>query len=66
MASNIPETTKVTVTANKQAQRFQQLATKLRQWMSEESDYDQRVWPVVEQSLSDDGIAFRDPDAPHS
>lgn len=55
-----------TATAESRGLRYRQLAAKLRQWMSEDDDYDQRVWPVVEHAVSSDGIQLRDPDAPDS
>lgn len=63
MGSEVIETTTPARSAESLAARRRQLAATLKHWLSEEGDYDQRVWPAVEQSLSNDGVHLREPDA---
>jgi hypothetical protein len=35
-------------------------AALLREWMADDSGYDEEVWPVLEQALKEDPIRFRE------
>jgi len=35
-------------------------AALLREWMADESGYDEEVWPALEQALKEDPIRFRE------
>ncbi len=39
--------------------RYRHAAALLRQWMQEPDDYDERVWPSVEEVLKDSGLRLR-------
>ena len=46
------------------ASRFQhnrKAAALLREWIHEEDDYDEQVWPTLEETLKSDPITFREP-----
>jgi hypothetical protein len=36
----------------------------LEKWMLEETDYDDRVWPTLEEELNNSGLQCRDTDEP--
>lgn len=40
--------------------RYRHAADLLRQWMQEPDDYDERVWPAVEEALKDSGLRLRE------
>jgi hypothetical protein len=44
--------------------RYATAAALLEKWMLEESGYDDRVWPVIEQELQQGGLQCRDVDEP--
>lgn len=64
MASGAIDATTIQDDANDRAERYQQLATTLREWMNADDGYDDRVWPLIEESLQTDGIAIGESDGP--
>ena len=41
-------------------ERNRKAAALLRQWMADDSRYDEEMWPVLEQALKEDPIRFRE------
>jgi hypothetical protein len=41
-------------------ERNRKAAALLREWMADDSGYDEEVWPVLEQALKEDSIRFRE------
>jgi len=44
--------------------RYAMAALLLEKWMLEETDYDDRVWPTLEEELNNSGLQCRDTDEP--
>ena len=40
------------------AQRYRKAAALLREWMADDSGYDERIWPLLEEELKKDPIRF--------
>jgi hypothetical protein len=41
-------------------ERNRKAAALLREWMADDSGYDEEMWPVLEQALKEDPIRFRE------
>ena len=41
-------------------ERSRKAAALLREWMVDESGYDEEVWPALEQTLKEDPVRFRE------
>lgn len=52
--------------AKARKERRHRAAAMLRAWLTEDDEYDERVWPVVEKSLQSDFLAIGEPDEPCS
>ncbi len=50
--------------AEARKERRRRAAAMLRAWLTEDDEYDERVWPVVEEALRSDFLAFGEPDEP--
>ncbi len=57
------ETVEITKAENR-IECHRQLAAMLREWMTDPQEYDEEVWPYVEDALNQDGIILREPDEP--
>ena len=44
------------------SERQQRLVALIRQWMEADDDYDDRVWPILEEELKKDRFRLRDND----
>jgi hypothetical protein len=59
----MPETTtKPDQIASNRTRRYKKAAALIRKWMAEEDDYDETVWPALEQELKEGGLRCREAD----
>jgi hypothetical protein len=58
--------TEATQSSSNAGRRHAMAALLLEKWMLEESGYDDRVWPVIEEELRDSGLRCGDTDEPRA
>ena len=48
------------LTPAERMERNRRAAALLREWMADDSGYDEEMWPVLEQALKEDPVRFRE------
>ncbi len=56
--------TEIARTSADSGRRYAMAALLLEKWMLEDTGYDDRVWPTLEEELSHGGLQCRDADEP--